>query len=214
MDNHVAEAIKQAETVHAEMVARLAAAREALAANEARRHGLALDVETGDADAKREASALTKGAASLREDIDRLTHAVDQAALRVTAARQEADLEVKREAAARARAISARLAARGAALDAALDQVREGYADFQADLRELAMLGAPAPSANLIEVNSRRTLDSALGGLHSKTRPVPPLQRHSFDELCRGWARPSERWAAEILDAPISVIRVVREVAA
>ena len=103
--------------------------------------------------------------------------------------------------------ISARLAARGAALDAALDQVREGYADFQADLRELAMLGAPAPAANLIDVNSRRTLDSALGGLHSKTRPVPPLQRHSFDELCRGWARPSERWAAEILDAPAKLER-------
>jgi hypothetical protein len=82
-----------------------------------------------------------------------------------------------------------------------------GDAYFQADLRELSMLGAPAPSPNLIEVNSRRTLDVALDGLHSKTRPVPPLQRHSFDELWRGWARPSERWAADILDAPAKVER-------
>ena len=68
-------------------------------------------------------------------------HAVDQAQARVVTARQEADSEVKRDAAAKARAISARLAARGAALDAALDQVRQGYADFQADLRDLAILG-------------------------------------------------------------------------
>jgi hypothetical protein len=203
MTNH-AEAITKAEATHAEMQARLTAAREAGATNDARRYGLAPAVETGDADARREAATLAKVADGISERIRNLAHAVDQAALRVTAARQEADAEVKRQAAAKVRAISARLAARGAALDAALDQVREGYADFQADLRELALLGAPAPSANLIEVNSRRTLDSALGGLHSKTRPVPPLQRHSFDELCRGWARPSERWAAEILDAPAS----------
>jgi colicin import membrane protein len=204
MSNH-ADAIKQAETVHAEMVARLASAREALAANDARRHGLALAVETADMDAKREASALTKAAASLREDIDRLTHAVDQASQRVTAARLDADAEAKREAAAKARAISTRLAARGAQLDAALDQVRQGYADFQADLRELVMLGAPAPSANLIETNSRRTLNTAIEGIHTKTRPVRPSQRHTFDELLRGWALPSERWAAGILDAPAKV---------
>ena len=196
------------------MIARLAKARDDLAANETRRHELALAVEEGDAEARREAAALAKSSDRLNERISRTccTLSSRRSARDGRAAGGGRPCETRRGR--EGPRISTRLAARGAALDAALDQVRQGYADFQADLRELAMLGAPAPSANLIEVNSRRTLDAALGGLHSKMRPVPPLQRHSFDELCRGWARPSERWAAEILDAPTSVIRVNKEVAA
>jgi hypothetical protein len=199
-------AIKEAERIHAELVGRLAKSRAELTTNEARRHALAFAAETGGMEARRESAALAKAAAALEESIEHsLTPAVAEAAQRVRSAQLDADNEAKRETATKARAISARLAARGAALDAALDQVREGYQAFQDDLRELSMLGAPAPSANLIEVNSRRTLDSALTGLHQKTRPVPPLQRHSFDELCRGWARPSELWASGILDAPKEV---------
>jgi DNA-directed RNA polymerase subunit L len=182
----------------------LAAARDALEANEARRHAIALAAETGDAEAKREAATLAKAAASLKDAIEHsLTPAVAQAAQRVTAARLDADHEAKREIAIKVRAISARLAARGAVLDAALNQMKDAYQAFHDDLTALATLGAPTPSVNLLEVNCRRALDAAISGLHSKTRPIPPLQRHSFDELLRGWAQMSERWAAAILDAPV-----------
>jgi hypothetical protein len=154
MDKH-ADLIKQAETVHTHMVARLNRAREDLAANEARRHELALAAETGDAEAKREGAPLAKVAASLRDAIEHsLTPAVAQAAQRVTAARMNADAETKRQVAIKVREISARLATRGAALDAALNQARQGYHAFQDDLRELALLGAPSPSANLVEVDA------------------------------------------------------------
>jgi hypothetical protein len=212
MNNH--DAIRNAETLQVEMQARLTAAREALAMNETRRHALAFAAETGDLEAKREAAALAKTAGNLEESIKHsLMPAVAEASQRVVAARQEADLAVKRQAAAQARIISARLAARGAQLDEGLLQAREAYVAFQNDLRELARLGAPAPSANLIEVNSRRALDTALAGFHSQIRPVQQSHRHSFDELLRGWARPSELWSAEILDTPVTVVRVVKEVA-
>jgi hypothetical protein len=197
-----AEAIEKAERVRAELEARLAAAREALAANLAKRDGLAFAAATGDATASKMIGALAKEAATLADDIRSLEAAVAEAGRRVTAARLDADHEAKRQAARKAREVLVRLTARGPALDAGLTQVREAYHGFQDDLRELAALGAPAPSGNLIDVNSRRALDAAMSGLHSKVRPVPPLQQHTFDELCRGWARPSERWAAEILEAP------------
>jgi hypothetical protein len=197
-----AKEISKAEATHTEMVGRLLSARASLAEGDARRNGLALAVEEGDADARREAATLAKSADSLNERIRNLVHAVEQAQARVTAAHLEADAERKRGAAAEVREVAARLAERGARLDEGLSRAREAYLAFQSDLRELARLGAPAPSANLIDVNARRALDAALAGFHSQIRPVQQSQRHSFDGLCRGWARPSERWAAEILDAP------------
>jgi hypothetical protein len=208
-----AKEISKAEATHTEMVGRLLSARASLAEGDARRQGLALAVETGDADARREAATLAKAADGLAERIRNLVHAVEQAKQHVTAARLDADNEAKRQAATKARAVAARLAERGAQLDEGLRQAREAYLAFQSDLRELAGLGAPAPSANLIYVNAKRALDTALADFHSQIRPVQQSQRHNFDELLRGWARPSELWAAGILDAPPTIIRVIKEVA-
>ena len=186
MDKHT-EAISKAEAKHVEMIARLTKARDDLATNEARRHGLALAFEDGDADARREVASLAKAAANLEESIKHsLTHAVEQAAQRVTAARLDADAEAKRQAAVKVRAAIERTEADVKKLVTGICQSREGYAGFLAGLREITMSGAPAPSANLIDVNSRRTFDAAMDGIHSKTRPVRPSQRHEFDELCEG----------------------------
>ena len=199
-----AKEISKAEAIHQQMVERLVQARASLAENVSRRHALAFASENGDPEAKRQAATLAKAAAALEESIEHsLTPAVAEAARQVAAARLEADNEAKRETAIKAREVAARLAARGAALDEGLRQAREAYLAFQSDLRELARLGAPAPSPNLIEVNSRRALDAALAGFHSQIRPVQKAQQHSFNELLRGWALPSERWAAGILDAPL-----------
>ncbi len=196
------DAIKQAERTHADLAKRLETLRADRAANEERRAALAFEAETGDAAAKRSISELTKAAAALDVDVQTVEAAIAEAARRVRAAAEASSRQAERDKARKARAVSARLAGRGAALEAGLNQVREAYRAFQDDLRELAALGAPAPSAALVDVNSRRALDAALDGLHVKARPVPPLERHGFSELCAGWAQPSERWAAGILDAP------------
>lgn len=143
----------------------------------------------------------------LRDNIGHgLVPAVAQAEQRVAAARFNADNEVKRQTATKVRAVAARLAERGPVLDAALNQARQAYHAFQNDLRELAALGAPTPSESLVDVNSRRALDSAIRLFHIEARPIPLLERASFDQLCCSWSRPSERWAAEILDAAVEVI--------
>ena len=177
MDMH-SDAIKQAEAAHSEMSARLVKAREDLAANEARRHETALAAETGPGEARRESAALAKAATMLGDNIGHgLVPAVAQAEQHVAAAPFKADIEAKLQTATKARAVAARLAERGAVLDAALNQARQAYHAFQNDLRELATLGAPTPSANLVDVNSRRALDSAIGLFHTKVRPLPLLER-------------------------------------
>jgi len=203
MDMH-SDSIKPAEVVHNEMSAWLIDAREYPAANEPRRHEIALAAESGPSEANRDSAVLAKAVTMLRDNIDHsLVTAVAEAEQHVTAASFKADIEAKRQTATKARAVAARLAKRGALLDAALNQARQAYHGFQNDLRELATLGAPTPSENLVEVNSRRTLDSAIELLHTKARPLPPLERRLFDELCCGWSRPSERWAAQILDTTV-----------
>src|SRR5271170_7885463 len=103
MNNH--DAIKAAEAIHTEMVGRLLGARASLAEGDARRNGLALAVETGDADAKREVATLAKAADNLNDRIRNLVHAVEQAALRLTGARLDADAEAKRQAAVKVRVV-------------------------------------------------------------------------------------------------------------
>ena len=208
------DAIKQAEATQAELTKRLAAAREALADIVARRDDLAFEAQTGDAEARKVTAALATDAAALVDEIRSLEAATAEAGRRVTAARDSAAKEVDRERAAKARVIAVRLETRGAAMDAGLSAFKAAYSGLIDDMRELALLGAPAPSVALIDVNLRRALDSALGGLHTKVRPVPPLQRHSFDELAGGWARPSERWAAGILDADKGIERGAKKAAA
>ena len=206
--------IKQAEATQAELAKRLTTSREALKANIARRDDLAFEAQTGDAEARKETARLATEASALADDIASLEAAAKEAARRVTAAKEAAAKQVEREKAAKSRVITARLATRGAAMDAGLSAFKAAYSGLIDDMRELALLGAPAPSANLIDVNLRRALDSGLGGLHAKVRPVPPLQRHSFDELAGGWARPSERWAAGILDADKGIERGVKKASA
>lgn len=194
--------VQEAQRTQADLVKRLTTARKDLDANEERRAAIAFEAETGDAAARRSIAELTKAAAALDVDIKTVEAAVVEAARRVRAATEDLGRQAERDKARKVRAVSARLAGRGTALEAGLNQFREAYRAFQDDLRELAALGAPAPSAALVDVNSRRALDAALDGLHSKMRPVPPLERHGFAELCAGWARPSAQWAAAILDAP------------
>ena len=201
------DAIKQVEAAHSEMSARLVKAREDLATNEVRRHENAPAAEGGPGEAWGESAAFARPATMLRDNIGHgLVPAVAQAEQRVAAARFNADNEVKRQTATKVRAVAARLAERGPVLDAALNQARQAYHAFQNDLRELAALGAPTPSESLVDVNSRRALDSAIRLFHIEARPIPLLERASFDQLCCSWSRPSERWAAEILDAAVEVI--------
>ena len=205
MDMH-SDATEPAEAVHSEMSARLVNAREDLAANEPRRHEIALVAETGPGEARGEPATFAKAATMLRDNIEHdVIPAVAKAEQHMAAATFKADIEAKLQTATKARAVAARLAARGAVLDAALNQARQAYHAFQNDLRELATLGAPTPSANLVDANSRRALDPLIGLFHTKVRPLPPLERPSFDELCCGWSRPSEGWAAEILNAAVKV---------
>lgn len=205
MDMH-SDATEQAEVAHSEMSARLVKAREDLAANEAHRHEIALATETGPGEAGGEPAAFAKAATTLRDNIEHgLVPAVAKAEQRMAVASFSAENEAKRQRATKARAVAARLAERGAVVDAALNQARQAYHALHNDLSELAALGAPTPSANLVDVNSRCALDLAIGLLHLRTRPIPPRERPSFDEICYGWSRPCERWAAEILDTAVNV---------
>jgi hypothetical protein len=201
MDKH-AEAIKAAEATHTEMVGRLLSARASLAEGATRRRELALAVETGDVDARRETAASVKAAAVLREDIERLSTAVDQAAQNVTRARAAAEAERKREAAQKAREVLERMTTGGAEMDAGLRQALATYQAFKSDLADLAALGAPTPGRLARDVRTRNALNTALFGFHSEIRPLPKKLQQSFESLCREWTIPSERWASQILDAP------------
>jgi hypothetical protein len=180
--------------------ARLDAARSALAANEERRSSLAFAVETGDADARKTADALVIEAAKHAADVRSLEAAVAEGARRVSAAQDAQGREALREKAKAARAVLSRLADTGAALDAALKTATQAYAGLQADLRELAALGSPGPSAQLVAVNMQRALDAGMSNA-GEARPIAPSMRRSFADLCVGWSRPGIAWADELLGA-------------
>jgi hypothetical protein len=197
------DALTLAEAKHAELAARLDRAREQVETHRKKAHELAFVAEARDDDgAKRLATKLLADAAKLEADIThRLEPAVAEAERRVKAAKDAAAKQAQRAKAEEARALAARLEQLGAAIDAGFDQVRTAQREFSDVLDALRRLDAPAPSRELIEVNSKRALDAALAGVHPEARPVPTLQRHRFADLGRGWARPTLGWAAKILDA-------------
>ena len=99
--------------------------------------------------------------------------------------------EAQRAKAREAFVLAERLEAIGLARDAAFNQAKALGAEFDDVMGKLRGLGAPAPSAELVEVNENRAMDSALVGLHREARPVPPSQRHSFVSLYSSWAGPA-----------------------
>jgi hypothetical protein len=131
----------------------------------------------------------------LENEIASLSAALAEAGRRAEAATAAEAAETERKRAEQAVPIVRRLEERGAKMDVAIQSYCEHFAAIQADLDELARLGAPTPSRALVEVNGHRAHDSALTALGDKfVRPVPPLQRHSFDQLLTGWALPAQRW--------------------
>jgi hypothetical protein len=180
--------------------AKLAGTRANLVDIGKRRDAVALDAELGAAEAMNARVLLRREADAAEKRIEELTPAIAQAEARIPAAREEDARLVER--ARKAAPIYARLAKRGAAIDAGFRQAIENCAAMRDDLLELERLGAGAPNSRLVEVNVRQAADAALAGLHGEVRIVAPGQRRSFAELCTGWARMAENWAAAILDAP------------
>jgi hypothetical protein len=195
--------IEAAQVVLQTLERKLGAAHARLADSEALASAIAYRSHAdGDADARKRLVAAETDAMKCTLEIKSLTAAIAEAKFRVQEAVTASNAEAERERAKQARVVLQRLAKRGEAIDAGFAQAREHYHGLQSDLSELARLGAPTPSAELTCVNLLRASDAALSGLHDKIRPVAPLQRHNFAELGAGWAKPSEQWAAKVLEAP------------
>jgi predicted RNase H-like nuclease (RuvC/YqgF family) len=203
--NHVEQATADA----ASLKTALASARDELAAAEKREKDeeLCTRAELGDAESKRELTALEKEIAALKKTIATRERAVAGAERRIGAAREAERLARERANAAAAAPVLARFESHGAKIDQGLCQALESALALRADLRELERLGAPVPSGRQLEVLSRDALDAALCD-NSETRPVPfhaqipavaPDKRHTFAALTAGWARMSANWAARVL---------------
>jgi hypothetical protein len=129
-----------------------------------------------------------------------LKAALAEAQRRAATASAAEAVDAERKRAAKAEPILKRMAARGAKLDAAIRAYREEFAAIDDDLDELTRLGVPVPTRPLVKTNLRRANDAATSGLDLKTVVVPPNQRHSFDSLLKGWARPGLTWIATKLN--------------
>jgi hypothetical protein len=200
LSNQATNAEAHAKAIVRDLKAKLAAARAKLVDIGKRRDAVALGAEMGDIDAQNARTVLGREADAVERRIADLTPAIAAAEARVPLAREQ-DVALA-ERARKAAPIYARLAKRGAAIDAGFRQAIENCAAMRDDLLELERLGAGAPNSRLVEVNVRQAADAALAGLHGEVRIVAPGQRRSFAELCTGWARMAENWAAAILDAP------------
>jgi hypothetical protein len=195
--------VEEASAQLADLERKLAAHRVKASTHEAAIAAVSLGAQTGAPGARRKLDEMIAEAPAIDAEARSIEYAIKAARAVLADARAAEAREADRRRAEKVRAILARFLTRGAALDEGLRQAKEAYAGLQDDLREIAAMGVPAPSAALVDVNMRRALDAAIGGMHSKIRPVPPSQRHGFAELCKGWAQPSERWAAQALGEPV-----------
>jgi hypothetical protein len=149
----------------------------------------------GDAKARKRLDDIETELHRLDHELATIGAALAEAGRRAEAATAEERAAAERKRAAEAEPIARRLEARGQAMDRALMTYVTHFKAIQSDLDELQALGVPVPSRTLVEVNSHRAHDTALASLGDKfIRPVPPLQRHSFDKLLRGWAGPALAW--------------------
>jgi hypothetical protein len=192
--------VEEARSIAAELEDKRRDALRNLAEIDDTRAALAFDAMTSGGEAAKRVKALDAERLRIASDVESLNAAIAEAGRRVEAAQAAADREDERRRAELARPIAERLKMRAAAIDAGLAAARENLAGSYDDMRELARLGAPAPSGALIEVNVTRAMDVGLVGLHEKVRPVPPGQRYSFAELFNGWASPCLTWSARVLD--------------
>jgi hypothetical protein len=126
-----------------------------------------------------------------------LKAALSEAGRRADAVRADELAAAQRERAAKALPIAKGLAERGAKMDTAIAENCTEFAGLQSDIAELARLGVPMPSRELVMVNLRNANDAALMFLdpsYKMSRPVPPNRRHGFAGLAAGWTQPALSW--------------------
>jgi hypothetical protein len=187
MDKH-AEAISKAEATGSELVTRLAAAREALAANISRRADLAFASETGDTAARKMTAAFAKEAAALTDDIASLEAATAEAGRRVAAARA-ADLDAtERAKAEKALAMIEAFRKRGATLDAAFDAAIAEFAALERDFKALDLLGYAPSTWALVKINLQLAAGTKLQLVGLQQNFLAPRERRNFLSAISGWA--------------------------
>jgi hypothetical protein len=101
--------------------------------------------------------------------------------------------------------IAEALVERGRKMDQALRAYLNERVALEADLAQLARLGAPAPSRDLVSINLRNGHDAAFSMLDRHSRPVAPNYRRSFEQLAEGWSLPARKWLAAKLHKPSPV---------
>jgi hypothetical protein len=186
--------------IAADLQQKIGAAQAAIAGIDAKRKTVAFDAETGDDGARKAMAKLHADRNARLAEVDDLNAALDEAKRRSAAAAAAAAEEGLKARAERAKPIAERLAERGKKLDAAIQAYVAEFAAIGDDLDQLARLGVPIPSRDLVRVNLRRAHDSATAPLDKTSRPVSPTMRRSFDSLLAGWTQPAKNWIATKLN--------------
>lgn len=186
------DAVTAALATAATLQRRLDECHQTLATVDAERIALSFAAHGGDDDdAKRKLSKLNARRAVLITEAEELDAAVDTARQNVIETQNAANADAARQRAAEAEPIARRLAERGAAMDATVAAFVEHYRGINDDINALMKLGIPTPSRELVSVNLNRARDAAFNGLDPSVRPVPVLQRHSYQSLTNGWSAPA-----------------------
>jgi chromosome segregation ATPase len=187
--------IQNARAVSDDLLAKIAAVKLAIVEIDTRRAGISLAaLGDGDTEAQKKLAQVHKERATRVLELEDLEAALAASKRRIVEVQSAASAEVDRQRAEKAEPIAKRLAERGAKLDAAIRDYCEHYGAIQADIDELARLGCPIPSRDLVRVNLRRSHDASVMFVDKHARPVAPLERIQFSKLTQGWAVPALEW--------------------
>lgn len=171
------------------------------------RERISFDAFQGDRVAKKRLTEIHAEAARQASESASVEAAIAEARRRVAAAEADhraAEDDVRARAALR---LLGEFRERAAAVDAAARELLASYAAFKDCYAELRRLGITGPGPETVRVACRNAVIAALMPSDIALHRDPPAflapdQRHSFDELCAGWANGIERWAASRLAAP------------
>jgi DNA anti-recombination protein RmuC len=164
--------------------------------------GISLAAMTGDAASRKRLDALNRERSAHELESRNIKSAIRAQEALVAAAEREEAMAAARQNAARAAEVADRIAARGKRIDEAFEAARAELEGLKSDVDELHKLGVTHPRGEQLKVFGGLALASALMGLPIKAERdhLAPRERHSFSELCTGWARGVTNWAAPFLD--------------
>jgi hypothetical protein len=213
MNNHEAKAQL------AELEAKLVAHQTKAGEHEAAIAAVSLPAQTGDLAARKRLEKLVAETPAIETERRSLEYAIKAAKERVTAI-AAADLDAaERDKAERALALIDAFRERGAKLDAAFDAAIAEFGALERDFKALNLLGYAPSTWGLVKINLQLAAATKLQRVGLQQSFLAPRERRDFLSTIVAWSdNVSRRARARIdrgtqKDAPVTVVRVVKEMA-